>query len=93
MAYGSYGQTESKCRSCGARILFLTTKKGHKMPVDPTVTRYKRVEGGTERVVLDNGEVVACTTDIPAEESDGIGYVSHFATCPNAKAHRKGKRG
>lgn len=48
------------------------------MPVDPTVTRYKRVEGGTERVVLDSGEVIACTTDIPAEESDGVGYISHL---------------
>lgn len=93
MAYGSYGQKESKCRSCGARILFLKTEKGHMMPVDPTLVRYARTEGGSEKVVTDDGKVVSCTTNIAPEEAEGVGYVSHFATCPNAHKHRKGKRG
>ncbi len=93
MAYGSYGQSESKCRSCGAKIIFLKTKKGHMMPVNPIITRYAKVDGGKEKIVLDNGDVVSCTTNVKAEDADGVGYVSHFATCPFAHKHRKGKRG
>lgn len=91
MAYGSYGSTEAKCRSCGARIIFIKTKKGHMMPCNPTVTRYAKTEGGKEKVVLDNGEVVSCTTNISADEAEGVGYISHFATCPYANMHKKGK--
>ncbi len=93
MAYGSYGQGESKCRSCGARIIFIKSTKGHFIPCNPTVTRYKKEDGGRDKIVLDTGEVVSCRTDIAPEEMDGVGYVSHFATCPNAKMHRKGKSG
>lgn len=87
MVYGR--QSESRCRSCGARIIFIKSPKGRYIPCNPTVTRYKLEEGGKEKVVLDNGEVVSCRTDIHAEEMDGVGYISHFATCPNAHAHRK----
>ncbi len=93
MAYGCYSQGESTCRSCGARIVFIKSTKGRFIPCNPTVIRYKREEGGKEKVVLDTGEVVSCRTDISADEMDGVGYISHFATCPNAKAHRKGKSG
>ena len=90
MAYGSYGQGESKCRSCGARIIFIKSTKGHFIPCNPTVTRYRKEDGGKEKIVLDTGEVVSCRTDIAPEEMDGVGYVSHFATCPNAKCTEKG---
>ncbi len=93
MAYGASGQwSESRCRSCGARILFIKSTKGRFIPCDTLVTRYKREEGGKDKIVLESGEVVSCRTDISPEEADGVGYISHFATCPNAKAHRKGKR-
>ena len=93
MAYGSCGQSESRCRSCNARIIFIKSIKGHFIPCNPTVTRYKLEEEGKEKVVLDSGEVVSCRTNISVDEMDGVGYISHFATCPNAKAHRKGKSG
>lgn len=92
MAYGSYGQSESKCRSCGQRIVFIRSKKGHYIPCNPTVIRYKREEQGKEKIVLDTGEVVSCRTDVSPDESEGVGYISHFATCPNAKAHRKSRK-
>ncbi len=93
MAYGCYSEGESRCRSCGAKILFIKSEKGRFIPCNPTVTRYKMENGGKEKVVLDTGKVVSCRTDISAEEMDGVGYISHFATCPNAKVHRKGKSG
>lgn len=93
MSYGNYGKSESRCRSCNARIIFIKSTKGRFIPCNPIVTRYKKEEGGKEKIVLDTGEVVSCRTGVSTEEMDGIGYVSHFATCPNAKMHRKGKSG
>lgn len=44
---------------------------------------------GKERIVTPGGDVVACVTGINADEATGFGYVSHFATCPNARSHRR----
>lgn len=65
----------SKCRSCGAPILWVTMASGKSMPVNP-----ERL-----RVVLANADYTEGTV-ITA-------YVPHWATCPNAKQHRKMKRG
>ena len=77
------------CRSCGKQILWIRTKSGKNMPVDPTFVNFKKVDGGKERIVLPNGEVIAgerCEAD---DNPDGHGYISHFATCPNADSHRR----
>lgn len=67
------------CTSCGAQIVKVAhATKGTIMPLDAVPTR-----GGTWRVnLVENGFVA--THHAHAE----IGLTSHFATCPNAAAHR-----
>lgn len=71
----------SKCNRCGARIMWVRTKAGKNMPVDPKFVDFKKIKGGRERLVLPNGEVVAGER-CKASVADGYGYISHFATCP-----------
>jgi hypothetical protein len=66
-----------KCRSCGADIIWGRARKTKKwIPLDGI-----RVSRGT-RFLVDNDGVAHTITD-------GMGHPSHFATCPNAKEHRK----
>lgn len=55
----------TRCRSCGAKIIFLFTKTGRSAPIDADTVKPEDVE------------------------LDLAHHVSHFATCPNAKQHRK----
>lgn len=80
MKQNSAGQF-SQCNRCGARIMWVKTKAGKNMPVDPQFVDFKKIQGGKERLVLPSGEVVAGER-CKASEADGYGYISHFATCP-----------
>ena len=82
----------ANCASCKAEILWIKLPSGKAMPVNP-----KRVGGsinaGTPRItiVTDGGNVIS-VLKCPEEFVSGAplqGYESHFATCPNAKEHRK----
>ncbi|MDO5146117.1 MAG: hypothetical protein Q4D60_03865 [Eubacteriales bacterium] len=75
---GNFGQ----CRACGARIMWIKTKNGKNMPVDPQFVDFKTKAGGKERIVTPAGDVVAGER-CKAGEADGYGYISHFATCPS----------
>lgn len=79
----------AQCRSCGKRIMFIRMKSGKNMPVDPTFVNYKNNPRGKDRIVLPSGDVIACDANVSADDADGYGYVSHFATCPMAGKHRK----
>lgn len=68
------------CRQCGSRILWVKTKAGKNMPVDPKLIDYKAVPGGKERIVTPDGGVIAGVRCEPME-ADGMGYISHFASC------------
>ncbi len=70
----------SNCRRCGNRILWVKTPAGKNMPVDPNLINYRADPGGKERIVTPSGTVVAGERCNP-EEADGVGYISHFATC------------
>ena len=79
----------SKCRSCGAKIIWIRTAAGKMMPCNPEKIHYRRYEGaGTPEKILvtPDGNI---TMGTPDPSSDLYGYVSHFATCPAAAAHRK----
>ena len=71
----------AKCRSCGAEIVWCVTESGKKMPADAEPS-----ERGT-LVLVDScgGETLARVAECPGPRM----YTSHFATCPNAAAHRK----
>jgi len=74
----------SECRSCGAAIIWATTEKGRKMPLDakPTSTGSFVLEDvdGDPRAIFMKGPQ-ACHK-----------YESHFKTCPNAKEHSHSSR-
>lgn len=67
----------SKCKSCGAEIVWLKTINGKNIPVN--VPKFE------------DGEIAheAVTT---ASEFNPDYMIAHFATCPNAGQHRKRKQ-
>ena len=74
----------STCKSCGARIVWAKTTTGKSMPLDPDP-----VAGGN--VVLER-DGVGWVARIVQPDPEFERLVSHFATCPNAKAHRKDRQ-
>jgi hypothetical protein len=73
----------TRCRSCQAPMLWARTEKGRRIPLD--VEPYA---GDDPRglFVLRAGVAVA----VPAGAfEDEPRYRSHFATCPDASAHRR----
>ena len=82
----------SKCRSCGAEVLWVEWKRsGKRMPIDAKPAE-RRMAG---MVVVDHRPA---DNKLIAEKFDGANpehakrprvYESHFATCPNPEQHRK----
>lgn len=68
------------CRYCGRSVMWIHTKAGRNMPVNPELVTYLEVNGGRERIVTQDGKVVAGEI-CDQYESEGVGYISHFATC------------
>lgn len=67
----------AKCRSCGADIFFIRTPNGRQTPVNAQLVE---------------GDVVWIQQEDKTWKLDkGLGYVSHFATCPHAQKHRKSR--
>lgn len=69
------------CRSCQAPIRWKLTEAGKRMPID----RDPVPDGNV--VLLDGDRVHVLHADEVAD--DVPRYVSHFATCPNARGHRR----
>ena len=80
------------CKSCGAKIKWIDTSAGKKMPVNAEQVKYWQRDGAKGKAVTLNGEVISCDFTGDISKPTGVGYISHFSTCPNADAHRKGKR-
>lgn len=86
MASGNFGS----CKSCGQRVIWIRTTAGKNMPCNPEMITYKIKQGGKEKIVTPNGEVHSAEiVESGTSDATGIGYISHFATCPNANRHRK----
>lgn len=74
----------SKCRSCGAEIIWIKMGSGKRMPCDKDPVTFTR-GGGPESFVTPEGKV-----ERGKRSKEGLtGYISHFATCPNANQHRR----
>jgi hypothetical protein len=65
------------CKSCGAEIIWAVTGSGARTPLD--------AENIGRVVVLEPPEA----PDGPPTALVRVAYRSHFATCPNAKEHRR----
>ena len=74
----------AKCRGCGASIVWLQTANGKMMPCDPTPVPYWEKEKATGKIVTKDGRIVSCEFHGVFGEQTGVGYIPHFATCPNA---------
>ncbi len=85
----AYGQSLSRCRSCGSPIVWVKTKAGKNMPCNSAIVNYKKDPEGKEKIVTPSGEVVTGRVVSDPADADGNGYISHFATCKFAAAHRK----
>jgi hypothetical protein len=74
----------STCRSCGEPIIWVTTERGKKMPLDAEPHPERR----GQFVFTGPGTVRfgAPGTPIPVGVET---FVSHFSTCPHAQQHRK----
>ena len=79
----------SKCKSCGAEILWILTRGGKNIPCDPEKVYYSQNDRtGKLVLVLPSGFIDRGDEDSTSEK---FGYISHFSTCPNADFHRKSK--
>jgi len=83
---------EYKCKACGATIIWVETQNGRKMPCNAAPVTYQANRRGKDLIVTPNGEVLKGTV-VSKDDSflivDGYGYISHYATCPNADYFRK----
>lgn len=87
---------KTKCKSCGASIVWIKTQNGRSMPCDADPVNYQKNYKGASLIVtaegaVIRGDIVENDPSAPLQKIiDGQGYISHFATCPNANQHRKG---
>lgn len=81
----------AKCKSCGAEIVWVEMPSGKAMPCDPAIIMYWASIKGRHTIITPNGETVRCELDGDLNNSTGVGYVPHWATCPNAAQHRRRK--
>lgn len=83
----------TKCRACGAEIMFIETALYKKTPVnaEPVWVRTDTLKKDT--FLLPSGETIQGER-VPENFDDEkaalkLAYVSHFATCPEADKFRK----
>lgn len=82
----------SKCRGCGAEIIWIGTLGGKSMPCDADPVYYKEHSKGSERIVTPNGVTISCEIIDDPQNATGVGYVPHWSTCPNAQDFKRGKK-
>lgn len=76
------------CRSCSARVVWIRTQSGKRMPLDADPSPkgdfviVKHIDGGTLAVLV-TPKTVEFYHDIKER------YLSHFATCPDAGKWRR----
>lgn len=81
------------CRGCGLPIIWIRTQYGKSMPCDPEQVVYWQSRLGLQKIVTPNGEVVNASLEGDPQLATGIGYISHFATCPKAGEFRRKRDG
>ena len=72
------------CRSCGAPMFFARTPKGKMIPLDRDPHPDGNIQFTEKGVVFLSREAVQAGRLLHSTR-----YLSHFATCPNSKQHRK----
>lgn len=87
-------QPLSKCSACGAAIIWAVTDRGRKMPIDASPA----LPGVGDQVLyfyldafgnLFDSVQRVMTADDELRKLGGDIWISHFATCPDAKKFRR----
>ena len=81
--------TMSKCKGCGAPIIWIATLGRKSIPCDPEPVFYWQKPKAKGRIVTKNGEIISCELIGDTNIATGIGYIPHWATCPEASRFRK----
>ena len=86
------------CKSCGASIIWVTTEKGKKMPLNEKsalngniILMHKKVRD-PPIARYQNKREEKTRDDKRNPDAARTRYVSHFVTCPQAKGWRKKKK-
>lgn len=79
----------TRCKSCGAEIVFIGTGEGKSIPCNAEALPYWQTKGGGQKIVTPNGEVLSAELEGLPGTATGLGYITHFATCPDAEKYRK----
>lgn len=84
---GHVDRQRAACRSCGAAIRWVATRKGKRMPLD-----YRPSQGPEANVVVCADGVAEVLGPMDARwASAGDRYTSHFQTCKQADSWRRRK--
>ena len=81
------GNPFGTCAYCKKQVMWIKTKAGKNMPVNPEMVSYRRPEAGekaTEKIATQAGEVVSANR-VDSNLAEEIGYISHFATCKSRR--------
>ncbi len=81
----------AKCKGCGAEIIWIKSGGGKSIPCDPEQVLYWERSREKGKVVTTNGEVLSCVFEGDPQTATGIGYVSHWSTCPCAGQFKRRK--
>ena len=79
----------AKCKGCGAEIIWIKSAGGKSIPCDPEQVVYWEKAKAKGKVVTPNGEVLSCEFSGERDQATGIGYVSHWSTCPKAEQFKR----
>lgn len=79
----------AKCKSCGANILWIKTQNGKSMPCNAEQVIYWQDAKGEANIITPNGETIRATLITRRTPATGVGYIPHWATCPQANNFRK----
>ena len=83
----------SRCKSCNAEIIWIKTAAGRSMPCDAERVQFDP-DTGNETFITPGGNVVKGSLLKKGHSGRNgflYGYVPHWATCPNADRHRRGR--
>lgn len=79
----------STCKYCGAEIIWRKMRSGKVMPCNTGDIPYKESENGYMKLVTNDGRVITAYPLLDMDMADGIGHVSHYATCPGVDRVRR----
>lgn len=80
----------TKCKACGAPIVWIKTISGKSMPCDASPQYYTQKSGcGSKKILTPNGVLISCEYTEDPQEATGTGFVPHWGTCPEAGKFKK----